>query len=85
MNNAIINGGVVDFVWSSVTGVTYRLQVSNDETFSSIDFNIAVALNYYTDVIYTGLPDFWWRVRSEKGSNVSAWSSVRHFFRNPPY
>ena len=83
-NNAAINNTTAAFVWRSVPDAgRYRIQVSTDPSFSTIDI-----LNYMTatnlDTVMGGVAispegDFYWRVMSYNNalSDSSLWSPVR--------
>lgn len=81
--NFALNGGIAS--WSTVppvTGgiVTYSIQVSTNQNFSSFVVNQNVTGT--TSYTFTNLSTntiYYWRVRANEGTQVSAWSSVRSF------
>jgi len=78
------------FDWNDVTdpsGVTYRIQVDNENTFSPpilIDASGLTASAYNASI---PLPNgtYYWRVKTTDGAGNDPWSSVWSFFIGPPY
>ncbi|MEM2618367.1 MAG: Ig-like domain repeat protein [Candidatus Hadarchaeales archaeon] len=89
-NNCRMHVPVATFAWeqaSDMTSVTYELQVSNDESFSSMVLWVrGLVENFYSPpVILTGT--FYWRVRAiDAARNVGNWSEVWMFtnYCHPP-
>ncbi|MEJ5244597.1 MAG: BNR-repeat neuraminidase N-terminal domain-containing protein [Bacteroidota bacterium] len=79
-NNSIDLPLTVSFVWYSFLSATgYTLQVSTVSNFSTTIFNQVVTDTSVT--ISNLLPNtqYYWRVRSLRGTEISAWSTVRTF------
>jgi hypothetical protein len=74
--------GIPEFKWAAVSGATkYRLQVSNNIAFTNLILNITTPSVTYTpssaNVFSDGI--WYWRVRVETPTPVSAYSSIRSF------
>jgi len=72
--------GIPDFEWQAVTGATlYRLQLSQDAGFASKQ-EWTAANSRFTPTDATLADGVWyWRVRVEQPTPVSAWSDVWSF------
>ena len=77
------------FDWSDVTdpsGVTYWIQVNNENTFSSPILIDSSGLTASTYTAPAALPygTYYWRVKTTDGAGNDSWSSVWSFFIAPP-
>jgi hypothetical protein len=79
-NNAIDLPLTVSFIWYSFLSATgYTLQVSTVSNFSTNIFNQVVTDTNVTISNLQPNTQYYWRVRSLRGSEISAWSTVRTF------
>jgi len=60
--------------WSRVRGATYQVQVDNDASFSSPEFNLSTSNFRATPTAALPAGKNYWRVRSVKGSDSSSWA-----------
>jgi hypothetical protein len=78
------------FYWSSVSysePVTYRVQVASSFTFSDSSIVGVITTSETSGVLGAALnrrQTYYWRVRAEAGSVVSAWSDFRAFYLGEP-
>lgn len=70
-----------NFTWSNVQGaVLYRLQISKDSTFSTIDYDFLLGSNSgAASNLPVGLVKFFWRVQANNGGNLSQFSEIFSF------
>ncbi|GEM_PF-6803083 len=79
-NNAIDLPLTVSFIWYSFLSATgYTLQVSTVSNFSTTIYNQVVTDTSVTISNLQPNTQYYWRVRSLRGSEISAWSTVRTF------
>jgi hypothetical protein len=75
--------GVPNFSWTGVTGATmYRLQVSSEIGFNTLNVNITTANTAFTpsalgNLFSDGL--WYWRVRTESPTPIGDWSEIWQF------
>jgi peptidyl-prolyl cis-trans isomerase B (cyclophilin B) len=81
-NNAVGLLELDSLAWEKIDGaVQYHLQISKAENFDSLYLDMPVGFDLFR------LPDldlgniqYWWRVKSDNGGNVSEFSNVRTFY-----
>lgn len=81
-NNAVGLLKLDTLAWEKVEeAVQYHLQISKSENFDSLFFEMPVGFNEFriTD-LDLGNIQYWWRVKSDNGGNVSEFSEVRTFY-----
>jgi hypothetical protein len=69
------------FQWMPVqSAVLYRIQISTDSNFSSINYeDIVGTQNFYVGGLQLGFVKYYWRVQANNGGNISSFSEVRSF------
>jgi hypothetical protein len=79
INNEIVAIDMPTFVWSSITGATYQIQVDDSTDFDDpILFDESVATATWTQDTAMADGDYYWRVRSVNSHNTSgAWSTAQ--------
>ncbi|MDO9069252.1 MAG: FlgD immunoglobulin-like domain containing protein, partial [Deltaproteobacteria bacterium] len=79
--NATLGSHTVGLSWHGVYGAdAYRVQVSIDSTFAAYEVNRTVtAPDTMTTAAGLVYNNYFWRVRTKRSSDSSAWSAVRKF------
>ncbi len=69
------------FSWQRVEGMTFRLEISKDQDFDTIDYSGMFISRYvYPPIVYSDNTRYFWRLRTENQLGVSDWSEVRNFY-----
>lgn len=81
VDNAIDIGIIPTLIWMPKSNASsYDIQISEDPTFVSIDFDETVTTNFYSpDMSLEGLTLYHWRVRATTDCGETPWSETREF------
>lgn len=80
IGGSTVNSGF-DFMWSTIPGATYTLEVSTSSTFSSVAFSSTTTSSSYSSSNFnlaTGTT-YYWRVKAAKSGYIGTTSSIASF------
>ena len=76
-NNVVISDTIVSFKWNSISSAqSYRLQVSNNASFSSIVTDSLGILTTESTFSYNYSNTYYWRMKFFNGTSYSNWSNI---------
>jgi hypothetical protein len=78
MNSSYVSDTTI-FKWDGYGSSSFRIQISNDTSFSKTLFNKYLELDTLTGVIVNNRDSLYWRVRNEYKEQFSDWSTVSEF------
>ncbi len=80
VSNANTTATLQSFSWNSATNATsYRLQISTDSLFGSLNLNQVLTDTTYIWSNFASNATYFWRVQAFNNNYTSAWSEIRKF------